>query len=182
MPARWLVRTFLTGIKTLGLPADTDPTNVDLILSTVADLAAQVAELDPAKPSTVAAAAQRAGLEVIDPDTAEALRRDAARGRQMAAAAAQQTIEAFVEDAVPKGKIAASRHKHWITLLGADPGMADVLASIPNETAIPLAKVGHSVIPNGDALDGPGGMVPLTTARCRAVVSLPPDRHRQGSR
>jgi hypothetical protein len=65
---------------------------------TEADLAAQVAELDPAKPSTVAAAAKRAGLEVIDNATAEALRRDAQEGRQVAAAAKQQKIEAAVDE------------------------------------------------------------------------------------
>jgi hypothetical protein len=132
-------------LAALGLPADTD--DVQLVIDTATDLAAQVAELDPSKPSTVAAAAKRAGMEVLDKDTAEALRRDAANGRQMAAAAATQKIEASVDDAVRKGKIVPARRKHWITLLGADPGMADVLAAIPNETAAPVSEVGHGQNP-----------------------------------
>lgn len=48
-------------IEALGLAADT--TEVDLILATVADLAAQAAGMNPEKPSTVAAAARKAGLE-----------------------------------------------------------------------------------------------------------------------
>lgn len=39
-------------LDALGLPADT--TDVDLVVATVTDLAAQVAGMDPTKPSTVA--------------------------------------------------------------------------------------------------------------------------------
>ncbi|WP_018599667.1 phage protease [Mycobacterium sp. 155] len=138
-------------LEALGLPADTaDP---QLVTDTAVDLAAQVETLDPAKPSTVAAAAKKAGLEVIDTATAEALRHDAAEGRRMAAAATQQRIEAAVDDAVRKGKITPARRKHWVTLITADPGMADVLASVPNETAAPMTEAGHSMNPDpGDNL------------------------------
>jgi hypothetical protein len=68
-----------------------------------------------------------------------------AEGRKLAAAAAHQKIEASVDDAIRKVKITPARRKHWINLIGADPGMADVLASVPNETAVPLTEVGHSV-------------------------------------
>jgi hypothetical protein len=138
-------------LEALGLPADTD--DVQLVVDTTTDLAAQVGELDPSKPSTVAAAAKRAGLEVIDKDTADALRRDAANGRQMAAAAATQKIEASVDEAVRHGKITPARRKHWVTLIGADPGMADVLASIPNETAAPMSEAGHGRNSDPGAID-----------------------------
>lgn len=129
-------------LEALGLPADnTDP---DLVVATAQDLAAQVEALDPAKPSTVAAAAARNGMEVLDKDTADALRRDAQEGRRIAAAAARAKVEASVDDAIGKGKIAPSRRKHWVDLITADPGMADVLASVPNETAVPLVEVGHA--------------------------------------
>lgn len=130
-------------LEALGLPDDT--TDMQLVLDTVVDLAAQAAGVDPEKPSTVAAAARQAGLEVIDHDTAQALRRDAAEGRKLAAAAAQQKIEASVDDAISKGKITPARRKHWVNLIGADPGMAEVLASVPNETAVPMTEIGHSV-------------------------------------
>lgn len=136
-----------TLLELLGLPADTD--DPQLVLDTIADLAAQVAEIDPAKPSTVAAAAKRAGLEVLDNDTAAALRREAQEGRQIKAAAERQKIEASVGDAIDKGKITPGRRKHWIDLITADPGMADVLASVPNETAVPMTEIGHGVDSDG---------------------------------
>ncbi|WP_163751241.1 hypothetical protein [Mycolicibacterium helvum] len=135
-------------LEALGLPADTnDP---DLVAATATDLAAQVQALDPAKPSTIAAAAKRNGMEVIDTDTAAALRRDAQEGRRIAAAAARERIEAAVDDAISKGKVMASRRKHWVTLIEADPGMAEVLAATPNETAVPLSEIGHAADNTGD--------------------------------
>jgi hypothetical protein len=132
-------------LKLLGLPdaapGDTDP---GLVLDTIVDLAAQTQALDPMKPSTVAAAAARNGMEVLDKDTAAALRRDAVEGRRIAAAAARAKVEAAVDDAIDKGKIMASRRKHWVTLIEADPGMADVLARTPDETAVPMTQIGHA--------------------------------------
>jgi hypothetical protein len=130
-------------LEALSLPADT--TDPQLVVDTVTDLAAQAAELNPEKPSTVAAAAaKKAGLEVIDTQTLAALRHDAQEGRQMAAAAKAQKIEAAVDDAIAKGKITGPRKRHWITLCTNDPGMLEVLAAVPNETAVPMTELGHS--------------------------------------
>jgi hypothetical protein len=129
-------------LQALGLPDDTDDT--DLVVQTAADLASQVADTDMAKPSTVAAAARRNGMELIDNDTVAALRRDAQEGRRIAAAAAKARVEATVDDAVDKGKITAARRKKWVELIEADPEMANVLASTPNEFAVPLSELGHS--------------------------------------
>ncbi|KUI13452.1 hypothetical protein AU191_16820 [Mycolicibacterium acapulense] len=130
-------------IEALGLPADTD--DPDLVVATVTDLAAQAAGLNPEMPSTVAAAARKAGLEVVDIETLTTLRHDAQEGRKIAAAAAQQKIEAAVDDAVSKGKITPARRRHWVTLAAADPGMLEVLASVPDETAAPMVELGHAV-------------------------------------
>lgn len=144
-------------LKLLGLPeAAPGDTDAGLVLDTIVDLAAQVEALDPAKPSTVAAAAARNGMEVLDKDTAAALRRDAAEGRKIAAAAARAKVEAAVDDAVNKGKITPARRKHWVTLIEADPGMADVLARTPDETAVPISEIGHSA-DNGSDLAQPAG-------------------------
>jgi hypothetical protein len=136
-------------LQLLGLPPDNS--DVELILATIADLATDEATEDdgtqpPAAqpPSAIAAAAKRHGLDVVDHDTHEALKRDAAEGRRIAAAAAQAKIEAAVDDAINKGKITPARKKHWVSLIGADPGMADVLAAVPAETAIPLREMGHA--------------------------------------
>jgi hypothetical protein len=138
-------------LQSLGLPNDT--TDAVLAAQTIADLAAQVADTDMAKASTVAAAARRNGGEYVDNDTIAALRRDANEGRRIAAAAARAKVETTVDDAVNKGKITAARRKHWVSLVEADPGMADVLAAVPNETAVPLHEVGHSAEMNADQHD-----------------------------
>ncbi|MDA4110189.1 hypothetical protein MHOL44478_23435 [Mycobacterium holsaticum DSM 44478] len=140
-------------LDALGLPADTD--DPQLVVDTVADLAAQAAGMNPEQPSTVAAAARRHGLELVDHDTHEALKRDAAEGRKIAAAAARAKVEAAVDDAVTKGKITPARRKHWVELITADPGMADVLAAVPAETAVPMSEVGHAAdTTNGDDSGG----------------------------
>jgi hypothetical protein len=142
-------------LKTLGLPPDT--TDVATIIATITDLADdEASELDvaPSRPSAIAAAAKRHGMDIVDTATHEALKRDAAAGRQIAAAAAKAKVEASVDDAVGKGKITPSRSKHWVSLIEADPGMAEVLAAVPNETAVPLSEVGHSADVNtGDLAD-----------------------------
>jgi len=130
-------------LDALGLPADT--TDVQLILDTVTDLAAQAAGINPEKPSTIAAAARKAGLEVVDTDTLAALRHDAQEGRKIAAAAKAQKIEAAGDEAARRGAIAPSRRKHWIMLCTNDEGMLAELAAVPNETAVPMTEIGHSV-------------------------------------
>ncbi|WP_197381458.1 hypothetical protein [Mycolicibacterium mengxianglii] len=124
----------------LGLPADT--TDVQLLIDTVKDATRD--PMLPPPPSEIAAAAARNGMEVIDTATADALRRDAQEGRRIAAAAARQRVESAVDDAINKGKVMASRRKHWVDLIAADPGMADVLAATPNETAVSMSEIGHA--------------------------------------
>jgi hypothetical protein len=134
----------------LGLPADT--TDVDTVLATIQDCATdEQSEGDMAKPSAVAAAAKRIGFEVIEAASLELLRRGATEGRQLKAAVERQDIETTVDEVIRKGKIAASRRKHWVSLIGADPGMAEVLASVPDETAMPMTEIGHGVA-NEDGL------------------------------
>ena len=129
-------------LDALGLPTDT--TDVETIHATVRDAVTAIPIGDGAKPSEIAAAAKRNGLEVVDTDTIAALRRDAAEGRTIKAAAEQQRIEASVDAATGEGKITPARRQHWVTLLQADPGMADVLASVPDNT-VPIEEIGHGV-------------------------------------
>lgn len=135
-------------LELLGLPADT--TDVAAIFAVVEDLIKQASENEGSKPSDIAAAAKRAGLEVTDPDSFTRLQAEAAEGRQIKAAAAAAKIEASVADAISKGKITPARKKHWVTLITADPGMEQVLASVPNETAMPMSELGHSHDDAGD--------------------------------
>jgi hypothetical protein len=140
-------------LEALGLPPDTaDP---DLVLATVKDLAAQVAGMTPEQPSSVAAAAKRHGMEVVDSQSLAALRHDAQEARTLKAAARQQKIEAAVDDAVSKGKISLARKEHWVTLATHDEKMLEVLASVPNETAVPMTELGHSLEPVDTGADKP---------------------------
>lgn len=45
---------------------------------------------------------------------------------------------ALVDAAIASGKIAASQRGQWMLLVTGDPGMADVLAARPSETAVPV--------------------------------------------
>jgi hypothetical protein len=137
-------------LTALGLPFDT--TDVDTIHATVTDAVGDQPPGDP-MPSAVAAAAKRIGFEVIEADSLESLRREATEGRQIKAAAALKAVEDTVGDAIGKGKITASRRKHWVSLIQADPGMAEVLASVPNETAVPLTEIGHSAGSEGELIE-----------------------------
>lgn len=136
-------------LDVIGAPADT--TDPEAVLAVIEDLAKSAdgggdggtPKGDPA-PSELAASAKRVGLEVLDADTLTALRADAAEGRQIKAAAAKAKIEGQVDDAIKAGKITPARRKHWFDLISADPGMADVLASVPAETAVPISEIGHS--------------------------------------
>lgn len=135
----------------LGLPEDTD--DLGLVIDTVKDVTRDPllpAVHDDASASQVAAAAKKHGLELLDADSLAALKRDAQEGRRIAAAAAKAKVEATVEDAVNRGKITAARKRHWVSLIEADPGMADVLAGVPDETAVPLAELGHSTDTSAD--------------------------------
>jgi Mu-like prophage I protein len=140
-------------LEALGLPHDT--TDVDLVVATVVDLAAQAAGMTAEKPSTVAAAARKAGLEVVDAATLTSLRHDAQQARQLVAAARAQKIEAAVDDAVTKGKISMARKQHWVTLATHDEKMLDILAAVPNETAVPMTELGHSLDPVDAGADAP---------------------------
>jgi hypothetical protein len=144
-------------LKLLGLPeAAPGETDVELVIDTITDLAHQVEAIDPAKPSTVAAAAKRNGMEVIDTATADALRRDAAEGRRVAAAAAHAKVEAAVEDAINTGRITPGRKKHWLTLCTNDEAMLEHLTSIAPGTAVALSEIGHAA-DNTDDLAKPAG-------------------------
>lgn len=146
----------------LGLPkADPGTTDVQVVLDTVADLAEQdggTGTTPPAPgtgtpPSTMVATAQAAGLEVIDAEALAGLRADAAEGRRLIAEARQVTIEAAVDDAVRLGKITPARKAHWVQMIHHDPAMADFLAELPAETAVPMTELGHSSEPMAKAGD-----------------------------
>lgn len=132
-----------------------DVTDTDLIKETLADALRGAPLMADAPPSQIAAAAKRHDLEVMDTQTLAALRHDAQEGRKIAAAAKAQKIEAAVDEAVTKGKITAARKQHWVTLCTHDEKMLEILASVPNETAVPMTELGHSIEPVDADADKP---------------------------
>lgn len=97
-------------------------------------------------------------------------------------AAARQKIDDAVDDALSKGKITAARRKHWVDLITADPAMADVIASVPNETALPLTAIGHGISSDGQPGDAGRGLVLLMTVRTLNVRRHPRYRPQPGRR
>ncbi len=130
-------------LEALALPPDTvDP---ELVALAVEDAVTAPA---PSGQQTAAAA----GLTQVDPDTLAALRRDAEQGRAIAAAAVQRDRATLVNAAVNRGSITPARRQHWLTVLAADPAMADTLASLPAGLVPVNGELGHAIEP---ADDGP---------------------------
>jgi len=88
---------------------------------------------------------------VIVRDTAEALRREAAEGRKIAAAAAAAENVGTGRRRRLSRVDTPSRRKYWVEILTADPASADILASLPDELAVPLSEVGHGQNPDPGA-------------------------------
>lgn len=122
--------TWAALLESLGLPVDADP---ETVLATVEDL---VTTPEPTAKEVAAAAG-------LDETALAQLRHDAEQGRVIAAAARKRDVAEKVTAAVSRGAITPSRREHWITAIEADPLMADTLASLPDELAVPLTEIGH---------------------------------------
>lgn len=140
-PATWGAILAVCGLDEKATPEDV----LDVITSLV-----EKEGVDDGKPSSIAAAAGRAGLKVLDETTYLSLRAAAAEATQIKAAAEADERERIVAAAVQRGAITPGRRDHWLTLLAADPGMKDVLMSTPDELAVPLREVGHSASVDDD--------------------------------
>jgi ATP-dependent Clp endopeptidase proteolytic subunit ClpP len=76
------------------------------------------------------AAAPAAGTVVLDEAQYNALRNDAAAGREARQQQLATERAAIVDAAVNDGRIAPARRDHWVNALAADPGMAETLAGL----------------------------------------------------
>ncbi|TWS21784.1 hypothetical protein FK268_22930 [Tsukamurella sputi] len=140
-PADLTPETWGAIIAVLGLD---DTATSDDVLAAVTDLATAEAA-GAGAPSAIVAAARKRGLTVLDADQVAKLRRDALEGQKIQAKANTDRREGLVAAAINRGAITPGRRKHWLALLEADPGMEQILASTPAETAVPLTEIGHSV-------------------------------------
>lgn len=122
-------------LELLGLPADTDPADIAAILAVIEDLA----KVDAGDPI---AAAKKAGLATIDPESLTHLQAEAQKGRDLIAASARRVVEDKVTAAIKAGKIPPHRKSHWVTLVSNDGALGEVLASMP-ANVIPVDPIGH---------------------------------------
>lgn len=83
------------------------------------------------------------GTVLLDEATLNQLRTDAQAGREARDAQIAAERVALVDSAVADGRIAPARRDHWVAALTADPGAAEVLASLAKGT-VPLAPVGYT--------------------------------------
>lgn len=115
----------------LGIPADADLDDNGLLAAVDEALAEQTAPTAPA------------GTVVLDEAQYEALRNDAAAGREARDRQLAAERESLVDAAVNDGRIAPARREHWLNTLESDPGMAETLAGLA-KGLVPVASVGYT--------------------------------------
>lgn len=95
--------------------------------------------------STVAA---KHGLRVVDSTKWDELAAQAAAGQQARDEQVAKGHASVVDDAIGKGKITGARRDHFIALMKVDSeGTSKLLSDLPDETAVPLNELGHSIEP-----------------------------------
>lgn len=129
--------------EALGLAAEASDIEVSAALA-VAGLTTKVGEpTTPVTPPAPAApAAPPAGTVLTDEAALAELHVAAALGREAHARQQREDRERAVKAAVQSGRIAPVRAAHWLTLLEADPGSADVLASLEPVLTVEGAELG----------------------------------------
>ena len=83
------------------------------------------------------------GVVAVDADTYQQLQQDAQAGREAREQQLVERRENLVDSAIQDGRIAPARRDHWLKSLAADPGSAEVLASLEKGT-VPLAPKGYT--------------------------------------
>jgi hypothetical protein len=128
--------------EALGLAADAD---VDALVLAVEELATAPAEDAPAA-AAPAVAASAPGVVTVEAAVLEQLQIAARRGDEARARQESDDRRATVDEAVRAGRIAPARRDHWEAQLAADPGAAEVLASLA--PVYPVGQpLGHDGVP-----------------------------------
>jgi len=92
---------------------------------------------------TPAAPVQPEGTVVVDEQTLNQLRADAAAGRQARDQQEADRRASLVSAAIADGRIAPARRQAWLDTLTRDPGAEETLNSLA-KGLVPLAEVGHT--------------------------------------
>ncbi|MFC9555569.1 phage protease [Rhodococcus sp. NPDC056960] len=132
--------------EALSLPEDADDQAVfDAVLE---KLTAPEPEEKPAdenvSASKVREYANSNGMLLVEASSFKETTQMAERGAQALARLEAKDREDVVSAAIRDGQIAPARKQHWIKQLEADPGAAEVLASL-DKGVVPVQEIGHGV-------------------------------------
>lgn len=131
-------------LEALGLDAATE--DGEAVVAALEALA-QPAEEDSGAPAVAASQAikivEASGQVVVEAGVLETLKIQAARGEQARTEQEDQARMTLVSAAIGDGRIAPSRKEHWVASLKADPGMAEVLASLKPGLVPVDGEIGH---------------------------------------
>lgn len=137
------VQLLIDGVTAaLGLDETADIAAIVAATEEAAKAAADAAASEGDTAASIAAAARKRGMTVVDASALAEMQAQAARGAELADRIERDERERFVASAVEAGKIPSSRREHWLTMLTADPSAAEVLAGIPDNT-VPLTARGY---------------------------------------
>lgn len=107
----------------------------------LAALGEALAEAEPQPINTAPSIPQ--GMALVDSATLDALRTDAAAGREARNRQMAEDRARIVDSAVLDGRIPPARREHWLAQLTADPGAEQVLAAL-TPGLVPLSELGDS--------------------------------------
>lgn len=126
----------------LGLAADADE-------ATIAGALGEALTERAEPPAVAPPAPLPEGVQVIETAVLEELQVAARRGAEARTRQEADERTALVESAVQAGRIAPARREHWLAQLAADPGAAEVLASLA-AGSIPVEPIGHAAAAAAD--------------------------------
>lgn len=128
--------TLTSGLRErLGIPADADLDEAGLLSALDEALAEQT------EPTTNAALPQ--GIVAVEEAVLVGLRRDAELGRQAREQQLSDSRALLVDTAISEGRIPPARRDHWLAMLAADPGAAQVLGTLA-VGIVPLSPLGYT--------------------------------------
>lgn len=133
-------------LEALGLDAATE--DAEAVLTAIEALTADNTDDTVSTDAPVAASqavkiVEASGQVVIEAGVLETLKVQAARGEQARTEQEDQARMTLVSAAIGDGRIAPSRKEHWVASLKADPGMAEVLASLKPGLVPVDGEIGH---------------------------------------
>lgn len=101
----------------------------------------------------MAAFAEKHNVSFIANDVLAQLKNGAAAGEQALAAQAAAANAQTINEALASGRITAASAERWTEALNKNPEETrELLALIPQNSAVPVAEIGHCLVPDGAAV------------------------------